>query len=208
MGFRLTPREDGFYELFTAFARYLVEGAEELVVIIATTTPEERKASAERLDVIESSADDAAHEIIRKVNSSFITPFDREDIHGLAVWIDDCIDHMEAAADLIHLYRVDDLPRRVSKQIEVLRQMAQLTYDAMPNLRSLRNLEAYWIEINRLEGQADKQYRRLLADIFNDEELNPITVMKLKEIIDELEAAADAFERVANKVEGIAVKES
>lgn len=208
MGFSLTPKDDSFYDLFAASAAHLIEGAEQLVEILSAETPEERKLCADRLDRIESSADEATHQIIRKVNTSFITPFDREDIHGLAVTMDDCVDHMEAAADLIHLYRVDDLPRRVSKQVDVLGRMAVLTVEAMPKLRSMKNLEEYWIEINRLESQADKQYRRMLADIFNDEAANPITVIKLKEIIDELEAAADAFERVANKVEGIAVKES
>ena len=141
-------------------------------------------------------------------HSSFITPFDREDIHGLAVAIDDCLDHMDAAGDLIYLYRVDTFPKRVYKQVEVLNEMATLTVEAMPNLRNPMSLQDYWIEINRLESQADKAYRRMLADIFNDEDANPITVMKLKEIINELEFAADAFERVANMVEGIAVKES
>lgn len=208
MGFSLTPKDDSFYELYANSAAHLVEAVEQLAEIIGATTPEERKACADQLDRIESSADEATHRIIQKVNTSFITPFDREDIHGLAVTMDDCVDHMEAAGDLIHLYQVDDLPRRVTKQVDVLSRMAALTVEAMPKLRSMRNLEEYWIEINRLEAQADKQYRRMLADIFNDEDANPITVIKLKEIIDELEAAADAFERVANKVEGIAVKES
>ncbi len=208
MGFRLTPRNDAFNALFTSQATYLVQGAEQLSAILNATTQAERRDHAEALDEIESAADESTHEIINKVNSSFITPFDREDIHGLAVAIDDCLDHMDAAGDLIYLYRVDSFPKRVYKQVEVLNEMATLTVEAMPNLRNPMSLQDYWIEINRLESQADKAYRRMLADIFNDEDANPITVMKLKEIINELEFAADAFERVANMVEGIAVKES
>jgi predicted phosphate transport protein (TIGR00153 family) len=208
MRFRLTPKEDGFSVLFTQQAAKLVEGAQQLTVILEAATQDERRACAEALDRIESAADNVTHEIINKVNSSFITPFDRDDIHGLAVAIDDCLDHMDAAADLIFLYQVDEFPKRVFKQVEVLNDMAALTLEAMPKLRTMKDLQAYWIEINRLESQADKQYRRMLADIFNDEDANPITVMKLKEIINELEASADAFEKVANMVEGIAVKES
>ena len=85
--------------------------------------------------------------------------------------------------------------------------MSELTAEAMPRLRSMRDLSEYWIEINRLENQADQVYRRLLAELFNGGN-DAITVMKLKEVIDELEAAADAFEKVANTVESIAVKES
>ena len=196
MGFRLTPRNDAFNALFTSQATYLVKGAEQLSAILNATTQAERRDHAEALDEIESAADESTHEIINKVNSSFITPFDREDIHGLAVAIDEVLSGKSIVLLVGGLL------------IEVLNEMATLTVEAMPNLRNPMSLQDYWIEINRLESQADKAYRRMLADIFNDEDANPITVMKLKEIINELEFAADAFERVANMVEGIAVKES
>ncbi len=100
-------------------------------------------------------------------------------------------------------------PAGVSDQVEVLSRMSELTADAMPRLRSMKDLSEYWIEINRLENQADQIYRRLLAGLFNgDFGSDAITIMKLKEVIEELEAAADAFEKVAHKVESIAVKES
>ncbi|WP_353951319.1 DUF47 family protein [Knoellia sp. S7-12] len=208
MGFSLTPKDDGFYELFSVSAKHLVEGAAELTSILGAQTQEERETIAARMSEVETSADEATHELIRKVNSSFITPFDREDIHGLASALDDCVDHMEAAADLVALYRIDKLPKGVTKQVEILSRMAELTVDAMPRLRSMKDLSSYWIEINRLENAADKAYRRMLAKLFNAEGADAITVMKHKELIDELEAAADAFETVAHKVEGIAVKES
>jgi predicted phosphate transport protein (TIGR00153 family) len=144
---------------------------------------------------------------MRKVNSSFITPFDREDIYGLAANLDDCMDLMEAAVDLIVLYRIGELPSGIAAQVEVLARMSELTAEAMPRLRSMSDLQEYWIEINRLENQADQVYRRLLAELFNNG-ADAITVLKLKEVIDELEAAADAFEKVAHAVESIAVKES
>jgi hypothetical protein len=207
VGFRLTPQENSFYDLFAKSASYLVDGARELTTMLGSA-PSEREAIAARMRDIEHRADEATHEIIRKVNSSFITPFDREDIHGLAATLDDCMDLMDAAVDLIVLYRIGELPAGVSEQVEVLSRMSELTAEAMPKLRSMKDLSEYWIEINRLENQADQCYRRLLAQLFNGESTDAITVMKHKEVIEELEAAADAFEQVAHKVESIAVKES
>lgn len=208
MGFRLTPQENSFYDLFAKSASHLVEGSRELTTVLGVDEAE-REVVAARMREIEHNADEATHEIIRKVNSSFITPFDREDIHGLASALDDCMDLMDAAVDLIVLYRVGDLPAGVSDQVEVLARMSELTAEAMPRLRSMQDLSEYWIEINRLENQADQIYRRLLAGLFNlDFGADAITIMKLKEVIEELEAAADAFEKVAHKVESIAVKES
>lgn len=207
MGLRLTPQDNSFYDLFAKSAAHLVDGARELTALLAVA-PEERDPIAARMREIEHEADEATHEILRKVNSSFITPFDREDIHGLASALDDCMDLMDAAVDLILLYRIGQLPPGVAHQVEVLSRMSELTAEAMPRLRSMRDLSGYWIEINRLENQADTIYRRLLAELFNGDHADAITVMKLKEVIEELEAAADAFEQVAHKVEGIAVKES
>ena len=207
MGFRLTPQENSFYDLFAKSASYLVDGARELTTILGSA-PSEREAIAARMRDIEHQADEATHEIIRKVNSSFITPFDLEDIHGLAANLDDGMDLMDAAVDLIVLYRIGELPAGVSEQVEVLSRMSELTAEAMPKLRSMKDLSEYWIEINRLENQADQCYRRLLAELFNGQDTDAITIMKHKEVIEELEAAADAFEQVAHKVESIAVKES
>jgi len=207
VAFRLTPQENSFYDLFAKSASFLVDGARELTTILGVE-PSEREAVAARMREIEHQADEATHEIIRKVNSSFITPFDREDIHGLAANLDDCMDLMDAAVDLIVLYRIGELPAGVAHQVEVLTRMSELTAEAMPKLRSMKDLTEYWIEINRLENQADQIYRRLLAELFNGQATDAITIMKHKEVIEELEAAADAFEQVAHKVESIAVKES
>jgi len=206
VAFRLTPQENSFYELFATSARHLVDGAHELTNLLGVEHSE-REAVAARMSDIEHAADESTHAIMRKVNSSFITPFDREDIYGLASNLDDCMDLMEAAAELIVLYRIGDLPEGISAQVEVLARMAELTAEAMPRLRSMNDLSEYWIEINRLENQADQAYRRLLAELFNNG-TDAITVIKLKEVINELEAAADAFETVAHTVESIAVKES
>ena len=206
MGFRLTPKEDSFFDLFATLAGDLVDGARELTNLLGVEHSE-REAVACRMRDIEHTADESAHAIMRKVSSSFITPFDREDIYRLASRLDDCMDLMEAAADLIVLYRIGDLPDGVSAQVEVLARMAELTAEAMPRLRTMGDLSEYWREISRLENQADQAYRRLVAELFSNGK-DAITVLKLKEVIDELEAAADAFETAAHTVESIAVKES
>ncbi len=207
MGIRLTPQDPRFFDLFAASSRHLVDGAAELTALLGAG-PEEREVILKRMHEVEAASSEATHEIIRKVNGSFVTPFDRADMHGLAVALDDCVGLMEAAVDLIVLYRVDEVLPRVAKQVEVIARMADVTADAMTRLRSMKDLAAYWAEVNRLENRANKAYRRMLAELFNTPGADPITVMKHKDIIDALEAAANGFEQVALKVEAIAVRES
>jgi len=203
---RLTPRDTTFFDLFAASAKHLVTGANLLGEMLGADRPT-RKEIGKAIAEVEHAADDATHTIMRRLNQTFVTPFDRDDIYNLASSLDDCMDYMDEAADLIVLYKVDALPARVSDQVQVLQRAAELTADAMPRLRSMDSLSEYWVEVNRLENQADKIHRKLLAQMF-DEITDPIELMKLKEIVEKLEDAADAFEKVANTVETIAVKES
>lgn len=206
MGFRLTPQDTSFFSLFATSAGLLVDATRELTRFLEVE-PSGRSAIAERLRDLEHAADDSTHEVLKKVNSSFITPFDREDIHALAASLDDCMDLIEETADLIVLYHIGDLPTGLTQQFEILARMAEVTAEAMPRLRSLKDLSSYWIEINRLENQADELHRSMVADLFN-KATDAVYVIKLKGIIDGFEDAADAFEKVAHVVEGIAVKES
>lgn len=206
MRLRLTPRDTSFFDLLADSASHLVAGANLLSELLGADRPG-RKAIAKKLADEEHAADEATHSIMRRLNSTFVTPFDRDDISGLASALDDCMDFMEEAGDLIVLYRLDELPARVSDQIQVLQRCAELTAEAMPRLRSMGDLSEYWVEVNSLENQADKIHRKLLAQMF-DEIADPIQLMKLKEVVETLELAADAFETVANMVETIALKES
>ncbi|KQS99379.1 DUF47 domain-containing protein [Cellulomonas sp. Leaf395] len=206
MRLRLTPRDTTFFDLFAAQAIHLVTGANLLGEMLGADRPT-RKEIGKRIADAEHEADDATHSIMRRLNQTFVTPFDRDDIYMLASSLDDCMDFMEEAADLIVLYKVDALPPRVSDQVQVLQRAAELTAEAMPRLRSMDSLSEYWVEVNRLENQADKIHRKLLAQLF-DEVTDPIQLMKVKEIVEKLEDAADAFEKVANTVETIALKES
>ena len=206
MRLRLTPREDSYFDLFTAQAQHLVTGANLLAEMLGADRPA-RKEIGKRFAEAEHAADEATHTIMQRLNQTFVTPFDRDDIYTLASRLDDCMDFMEEAADLVVLYKVETLPPRVADVVQVLQRAAELTAEAMPKLRTMGDLADYWVEINRLENQADKAHRKLLAQMF-DEVDDAKLLMKLKEIVEKLEDAADAFERVANTVESIAVKES
>ena len=206
MRLKLTPRDNTFFDLLTESAQHLVVGANLLRDLIPAARSE-RKAIFQRINEAEHQADEVTHSIMRRLNQTFVTPFDRDDIYMLASGLDDCIDFMEEAADLIVLYKVGELPSRVTDQVEVLQRAAELTAAAMPRLRGMKDLAEYWVEINRLENQADKSYRKLLVQLFEDAS-DVIQLMKLREVVERLENAADAFERVANIVETIALKES
>ena len=206
MRLRLTPRDNTFFDLFAASAQHLVTGANLLSEMLGADRAG-RKEINKRIGEAEHLADEATHSIMRRLNQTFVTPFDRDDIYMLAASLDDCMDYMEEASDLIVLYRLEELPARVADQVQVLQRAAELTAEAMPRLRSMSDLAEYWVEINRLENQADKAHRKLLAQLF-DEITDPILLMKLKDVVEKLEDAADAFEKVANTVETIALKES
>lgn len=206
MRFRLTPRDTSFYDMLAEQASHLVTGANLLGELLGASRSE-RKVIGKKISDAEHNSDDVTHAIMRKLNSTFVTPLDRDDIAGLSSALDDCLDYMEEASDLIVLYKLDEIPNKVSDQIAILQRCAELTAEAMPQLVAMKDLEDYWVEINRLENQADKAHRKLLAQMFDDVK-DPIQLMKLKEVVETLESAADAFETVANMVETIALKES
>ena len=205
MPLRFRPVDTTFYDLIAESAGNLVAGTELLAEMLSGEV--DRKDLAARMRKAEHESDETTHAIIRKVNTTFVTPFDREDIYRLASGLDDVMDYMEEAVDLVHLYECQELPSGVAKQVDVLQRSAEVTAEAMPRLRTMRDLESYWIEVNRLENEGDKAYRRILAKLFSGA-YDALEVMKLKDVVDALEKAIDAFETVANTVEQIAVKES
>ncbi|HLL68161.1 MAG TPA: DUF47 family protein [Micromonosporaceae bacterium] len=208
MRIRLRPSDDTFYELFTRAASNLVRGT-ELLSELARPDVDVQSVS-ERLVEVEHDSDAITHELYKKINSSFITPFDREDIYRLGSQLDDVMDHLEAIGSLLYLYGLTTLPalpREMHDMVKVLDQQARVTADAMPRLKSMKDLEEYWVECNRLENEGDRGYRMLLVRLFSGE-YDALSVLKMKEVADELEAACDAFEHVANTVETITVKES
>jgi uncharacterized protein len=211
MAFRLTPHERGFYPLFSQAADNIAAAADDLAKLVAAE-PAERPSLAARVKQAEHAGDDLTHKIMLKINTTFVTPFDREDIYRLASALDDVLDAIEEAADRIVLYRLGTLPPGVTAQVQVLQRAAAVTAEAMPRLEKLADLQQYWIELNSLEDEADGLYRALLGSLLAPPDTAPpadvLTVLKTKEVVEVLEQAADAFETVANTVESIAVKEA
>jgi len=163
-----------------------------------------------RVKEAELAGDGLTHDILVMLNSTFVTPFDREDIHRLTAALDDVVDAVEEAAARIVIYRLGVLPPGVCAQVEVLCRAATATASAMPKLADVTSLAGYTDDINALEDEADALHHDLLAELLAPasppEDL--LRVLALKEVVDTLEDAADAFEKVANTVESIAVKES
>ncbi len=205
MAFSFKPVDAVFYELLATSATHLVNGSRILAELLDDSA--DRKDIAARMQDAEHECDETTHEIAKRVNSTFVTPFDREDIYALASGLDDVMDFMEEAVDLSMLYEVDSLPTEIADQVDVLQRCAELTAEAMPRLKAMKDLEEYWIEINRLENAGDRSYRRILANLFSGQ-YEALDVLKLKDIVDSLEHAVDAFEKVANIIEQIHAKES
>lgn len=205
MGFRLTVQDHAFHALLAASARHGAEAATTLATLVVSP-PADRIVLAERLAEIERLADETTHDLVRKVHASFVTPFDHVDIVQLAWELDECTDTLEAAGATITLHRVDKLPPGVSDQLAAVTRMADLTEKAMTRLRRPREIGDYWIEINRLENRADLAHRRLVAEIYSRAGRDVAVALRLKEVVDAIERAANAFEAVADRIEMIVIK--
>jgi uncharacterized protein len=205
---KFTPRDNSFFDFFTRAANNLVRGTELLSELAIPGV--DTQSLSERLGEVEHDSDKITHEVFNRINSTFITPFEREDIYRLASNLDDVMDHIEAAGNLVYLYgltKLPALPREMHEIVRVLDQQARQTADAMPRLKAMKDLKDYWVEVNRLENDGDRAYRMLLVRLFSGE-YDALSVLKMKEVADELEKACDAFEHVAHTVETIVVKES
>ena len=200
---RIVPQDRSFFDMFEQLADTVAQGAEELLDLLKNYSDLDRRVG-KVLD-IEHEGDEITHGIIKLLNTSFVTPFDREDIHHLASSLDDVLDAIEAAAEYLQLHKIEvPLPQMV-QLTETLAEAARKTSDAMPRLRKMRDLENYWIEINRLENEGDRFYRRTIAELFSGD-YKAMDVLKWKEIIEQIEGAIDRLEDVANTVESISLK--
>ncbi len=203
MRLRLVPTEGSFFDLFEQMATKVQQGADALLDLLENYSDLDRK-SGRVLD-IEHEGDEITHEIIRRLNTTFVTPFDSEDIHQLASSLDDVLDHIEAAAEYLQLYRIEKpLPQMVSIA-RILSEGASKTAESMPGLRKMKDLSEYWVEINRLENESDRAYRRTIAHLFSGD-FKAMDVLKHKDVIEELEQAIDSIEDVANTIESIVLK--
>jgi len=201
--FRLIPREEKFYKDFQALADELKRGARLLEQMVAPDHPVWDK--ADEIKEVEHKCDFLTHEIIQRLNRTFVTPIDREDIHALARSLDDVMDAIDASASLVRLYRLDRArygARELAHIISTSTDQVRLALDA---LEQNTPLTTHAVEINRLENEADRTHQEAVRRLFDDEH-DPILVMKWKETLDFLEDATDRCEDVANVLEGVMVK--
>jgi uncharacterized protein len=201
--FQIIPRNLDFYELFDRAAANLAETAELLNKLI--TDFDDPEAAHAEIRQREHEGDEITHEIMRTLNTTFVTPFDREDIHRLASGLDDILDGMEAVSDLLVLHHIEHILPEMKQQTEVLARAADQTYQAMTQLRGFAGLDRFWVEINRLENEGDRVYRKTVAHLFSGE-FKAMDVLKWKDLVDQLEAAIDGCEDVANTLESIVLK--
>ena len=205
MAFRLIPKDESFFDLFEQAADRLVTAAG--VRVEATGRPEKLAENAKRLERLEHDADQLTHELIEKVNRTFITPFDREDIHQLATDLDDVMDLMEATTERFILFKVQQVLPQAQEIAKVIQQQAQELQRVMPQLRRLKrdSIMPHCVEINRLENVGDRLLRDAMAALF-DGRYDPLTVIKWRELYELMEQATDKCEDVANTIEGIVLK--
>jgi len=207
MKLRLFPREESYFDLFEAAGENLAEASRLLLDMVEDFVDPEMK--AKRLTDCEHEGDRLTHAVLSRLNSTFVTPFDREDIYALTSNLDDVLDSLEAAADMMVLHRVVEPLDSVVKQARLIKRACDVTAEGLKHLRKLEQepLRDYWIHINELENEGDQLYRHARADLYNFEGEHPARYVLLwKDIVDELERALDELEHVAHTVESIVLK--
>lgn len=205
MKLKISNRADAFFELFARSGQNMRETAELLRDLLESY--EDIDLKVRRIQDREHEGDEITHEVIRRLNTSFITPMDREDIYRLATALDDVLDAIEAVADLFLLHAIEEPLPVMKLQVDVLVRAASQTEAALGLLAKMDRdrLEPYWIEINSLENEGDKIYRHAVAELFNGDH-KAMDVLRWKEVIEDTEEALDGLENVANIVESIVLK--
>ncbi|MFN2545696.1 MAG: DUF47 domain-containing protein [Actinomycetota bacterium] len=203
MRFQVIPREQSFFDLFESSAQLVVDGAVSLSEL--TEHFEDREAAAKRVKGLESEGDEVTHKVMATLNTTFVTPFDREDIYTLASKLDDVLDSMEAAADLLVLHRIETAIPELRQQADVLVRITAVMLEAVRKLRTLHDADRHLVEINRLENEGDRVYRKTVARLYSGE-FKAMDVLKWKDIVDEMERAIDTCEDISNTIESIALK--
>lgn len=205
MKLKISNRADVFFGLFSASAENMRIAAELLLDLVTDFTDVEVK--ARRIQEREHEGDGLTHEVIQHLNTTFITPMDREDIYALATALDDVVDAIEAAGDLFVLHAIAEPRPSMVQQTDALVRAAKQTEEAVKALESLdrEKLEPYWIEINSLENEGDRLYRRAVADMFSGDH-KAMDVLRWKDVSETIEEALDGLENVANIVEAVVLK--
>ena len=203
MRLRLIPRDERFFDLFVEDAANVLGAARLLEAMLRSYDVIERRAG--ELRDAEHRGDELTHQIGHRLEATFVTPFDREDIHALISALDDVLDLVEEVADTFILYRIASPTSVAVKQASIIVQQCEQIHEALSHLKGFRRLEKYWIEVHRLENEGDQLTRAAIAGLFEDGH-KPIEIIKWKEIYEKLEATIDKCEDVANIIERIVVK--
>lgn len=202
---RLIPRETKFYDMFVEIATNVVEGAQALNDLLHKYDYEQMPAAVQRIKEIEHRGDEMTHGILVKLNHTFITPFDREDIHLLASSLDDVLDFVYSASDRLHTYKITQPSPSAKVLAAIILKQAQELKKAVALLSKDGHLLEHCVEVNRLENEADQVSREAIGRLF-DGGYDPITLIKLKELLEILEEASDKAEDVANVLESVVLK--
>jgi uncharacterized protein len=197
------PKEREFFDLFEEAGANIVRAAGLLEHMILDWP--DHGELANEVVVCEHEGDRITHDIIQRLNQTFVTPIDREDIYALASGLDDIVDWIEEVADFFALYRIEAPMSQAQQQARILHQCCRLVAQAIPRLRGFENIHHFTVEINRYENEGDRVVREALASLF-EAGIDPMLVIRWKDIFERLEDAIDATERVANILEGITIK--
>jgi uncharacterized protein len=199
------PKDREFFDLFEE-AGGNIERACNLLEEMLREYPERTELAREIL-ICEQEGDRITHDIIRRLNQTFVTPIDREDIFALSSALDDVVDFTEEVADYLGLYKIEAPMSQAQELAKVLQQCGRQIAEAMPRLRGFKDITHYTVELNRLENDGDRIVREAIASLF-DNGIDPMVVIRWKDIFERLEDAIDSAEHVANILEGIVIKNS
>jgi uncharacterized protein len=201
--FSLVPQDRVFFDLFAESGQNTLRSAKLLRDMLAQW-PDDSGIGRDLLKA-EQEGDRITHNIVQRLNTTFVTPIDREDIYGLATQLDDIVDYIEEVADFMGLYRIEAPMEQAQALAEVLVKSCEQLYGLLQNLRGFKDLDHYWIEIHRLENDGDRIYRDAVASLFADR-IDPMVVIRWRDIFLRLERAIDATETSASILEGIVIK--
>ncbi len=199
------PADREFFDLFEEAGTNTVRAA-DLLDQLLRNWPDNKELGRELL-ICEQEGDRITHDLIRKLNNTFVTPIDREDILTLASGLDDIVDFTEEVADYLGLYKIEAPMDQAIRLARVLKAACRQIAEAIPRLRGFRDISHYTVEINRLENEGDRITREAVASLF-DGGIDPMVVIRWKDLYERLEAAIDATERCAYTMEGIVIKNS
>jgi uncharacterized protein len=202
----IAPRDREFFDLFEEAAGNIARAA-DLLDRMLRSYPDRGADLARDILICEQDGDRITHDIIRRLNETFVTPIDREDIYELASALDDIVDYTEEVADYLGLYKIEAPMEQSQRLAHILLDCTRQIAEAMPRLRGFKDISHYTVEINRLENDGDRVTREAVASLF-DNGIDPMVVIRWKDIFERLEAAIDSTERVANILEGITIKNS